>query len=133
MKLSYLPALGALALTSFIATPSVEAAPPSHWRTLANRSIRAGSTRDTVNVNTRDRYRQIQLCVRDAPLRLNSYTVRFDNNRVQTIRVNSRVNSGTCTRTTSLTSGPRRITRVDLAYQQVPRGSRSPQLRVQAR
>jgi len=133
VKLSYLPAFGALALASVIGTAAADAQPPSQWRTLASRSIRMGSTRDTVPVNSRNRYRQVQVCVLNAPLRLNSYTVRFDNNRVQTVRVNSRVNTGACTRATSLTSAPRRITRIDLAYQQVPRGSRAPQVRVVGR
>lgn len=133
MKLSYLPALGALALGSFGFVPAADAAPPSQWRTLATRTIRTGTTRDTVNVNARDRYRQFQLCLRDAPLRLSSYTVRFDNNRIQTVRVNARINPGACTRAVNLTSAPRRISRVDLAYQQVPRGSRPPQVRVVAR
>ncbi len=133
MKLSYLPAVSLAVLTPIVALSPADAQPPSAWRVLASRTLGVGSSRDSVNTRSSNRYRQIQVCARLASISLNNYTVRFDNGRQQTIPVHGRVTSGACTRITSLTSGPRWITRIDFSYQRIPHGQRAPQLRVMTR
>lgn len=135
MKLSYLLALGAFAL-SFLAslTPAQAQRPPANnWRLLAFKTVGAGTDRDTIHVRSNSRYRQIQLCAFNAPLRMNDFNVRFDNGRRQDVRVRSRINAGTCTRAIALTNAPRRIARVDLTYQRIQRGVRAPLVRVMVR
>jgi len=132
VKLSYLPAF-ALALTGMSLSQPVDAARPSQWRTIATRTLAPRTSHETIGLNNRDRYRQLQFCVRGAPVRLNAFKVRFDNGRVQNVRVNDRLNSGGCSRVTNLINGPRRLARVDLTYQQIPQGARPPQLRLLAR
>lgn len=133
MKLSYLPAFAALALTGMSLSQPADAAGPSQWRTIATRTLAPRTRQETIGLNNRDRYRQLQFCAHGAPVRLNSFTVRFDNGRAQNVRVNSRLHSGGCSRVTNLVNARRRLARVDLTYQQIPQGARPPQLRLLAR
>ncbi|TCU55735.1 hypothetical protein EDF58_10620 [Novosphingobium sp. PhB57] len=139
MKFSYLPACSfacfaaALVGTFAFSLAPADAAPPSNWRVLASQTVATGSSRTTIRIPGSNRYRQIQLCTRNAPIRLSNYTFRFDNGRQQSVRVNSRINTGGCSRAINLTNPPRRIDRVDLAYQPIPRGTRAPQIRVVGR
>ncbi|TCM18835.1 hypothetical protein EDF56_104369 [Novosphingobium sp. PhB165] len=132
MKLSYLLALGAVAVTPLVALAPAEAAPPSHWTTLGTRTVNPGTTHSTFTVGSRNAFRQVQLCTRAAPIRMTSYTVRLDNGRQQNIRVNATIRANSCTRVTTLTGGPRRIDRVTASFQRVPQGTR-PQIRIMAR
>ncbi len=107
---------------------------PTQWRILAFKTVGAGTDRDTINVNRAERYRSVQLCSFNAPIRMVDFKVRFDNGRRQDVRVRSLVPARGCTREIRLDgNGSRRIQRVDLTYERVQRGMRTPLIRVMAR
>lgn len=107
---------------------------PAQWRLLAFKTVGAGTDRDTINVNRAERYREIQLCSFNAPIRMVDFKIRFENGRRQDVRVRSMIAARSCTRAVRLDgNGARRIQRVDLTYERVQRGMRTPLIRVMAR
>ena len=107
---------------------------PAQWRILAFKTVGAGTDRDTILVRRADRYRTLQLCSFNAPIRMVDFKVRFDNGRWQDVRVRSMVAARSCTREIRLEgNGARRIQRVDLTYERIQRGMRTPLIRVMAR
>lgn len=104
-----------------------------NWRTIAFKTVASGTDRDVIDVRGNNRYRQVRLCVFNAPIRMRDFDVRFDNGGRQDVRVRDRIRAGTCTRNIDLEGDRRDIDRIRLVYERLPRSRYLPLVRVQAR
>jgi len=125
--------LSAVTAAATLAVAAPAAAQNYNWRTIAFKTVGAGTDRDTINVRGSTRYREIRLCAFNAPIRMRDFDVSFENNTRQNVRVRQRIAAGTCTRNIDLTGNRRDIERVRLVYERLPRGRYMPLVRVQAR
>lgn len=134
MRRSYLPVLGALSAIACSIAP-LSAASPSHdaWIFLGARNIGSGTDRETMNVISERRFRQLQFCVFNTPLRLDTVSIRFDDGQPQDVPVNRRIGRGECSQVIDLTGAPRHVRSVDLAYRSVSRFRRAPMVRIVGR
>jgi hypothetical protein len=103
------------------------------WRTIAFTTVSGGTDVDRINVRGDRRYRQMRLCVFNAPLRMRDFDIRFENRQRQDVRVRQRIRAGTCTRNIDLAGGRRDIEWVRLRYEPIRRGFTRPLVRLQAR
>ena len=122
--------LAATAAT-LVATPAV--AQNWNWRTIAFKTVSGGVDNDRIDVRGNTRFRELRLCVFNAPLRMRDFDVRFENNQRQDVRVRDTIRAGTCTRNIDLTGNRRDIETIRLRYSPIYRGSARPIVRVQAR
>jgi hypothetical protein len=124
----------ALAATLFVVlSSSSPASAQSGWRTVAYKTVGAGTDRDTIRVRGDARYRQVRLCSINRPIVMQDFSVRFANGRTQDIRVRNRIAAGSCTRAAELNGGRRNIEEIRLVYGRLERGVRTPLIRVQVR
>lgn len=132
MRISSLLALAA-PVVALVSSALVQAQ-PMQWRLLAFKTVGAGTDRDTIHVNRAERYRFIQLCSFNAPIHMVDFKVRFENGKRQDVHVRNIIAARSCTRAIRLDgNNARRIQRVDLTYQRVQRGVRTPLIRVMVR
>lgn len=104
-----------------------------NWRTIAYKTVNRGTDVDRINVRGNARYREVRLCVFNAPLRMNDFDIRFENNQRQDVRVRQRIGAGQCTRNIDLAGNRRDIEWIRLKYDRVARGYRTPLVRIQVR
>ncbi len=123
--------LGAVSAAALSAMPV--GAQQSSWRTIAYKTVNGGTDVDRINVRGDRRYRQVRLCVFNAPLRMRDFDVRFENNQRQDVRVRERIRADRCTRNIDLVGGRRDIEWIRLKYEPIQRDRTRPIVRVQAR
>lgn len=116
-----------------LASPASAQRYGNSWRTIAFTTVGAGTDQDTIPVRGNNRYREVRLCVFNAPIRMRDFDIRFDNGGRQDVRVRQRIGAGTCTRNVDLEGNRRDIERIRLVYERLPRAFRRPLIRVQAR
>lgn len=92
----------AASVAALVATPAV--AQNWNWRTIAFKTVSGGVDNDRINVRGNTRFRELRLCVFNAPLRMRDFDVRFENNQRQDVRVRDTIRAGTCTRNIDLTA-----------------------------
>ena len=129
MRILLLGTAAAAATLAFTAPATAQ----QNWRTIAFKTVASGTDRDTINVRGNTRYREVRLCVFNAPIRMRDFDVRFDNGGRQDVRVRQRIGAGSCTRNIDLEGNRRDIERIRLVYERVARARRTPLIRVQAR
>ena len=128
--------LSALALgaAGLIATAPADAQTRwGNWRTVGFKTVSSGVDTDRITVQGRERFRQVRLCVFNAPLAMRDFDIRFENNQRQDVRVRQRIGAGTCTRNIDLVGNRRDIDVIRLKYSPIRRGWTRPLVRVQAR
>ena len=103
------------------------------WRTIGYKTVNGGTDVDRINVRGDRRFREVRLCVFNAPLRMRDFDVRFENNQRQDVSVRQRIGAGTCTRNVDLYGNRRDIEWIRLKYEPIARGYTRPIVRVQAR
>lgn len=121
----------AATVAALAATPAM--AQNWNWRTIAFKTVSGGVDNDRINVRGRERFREVRLCVFNAPLRMHDFDIRFENNQRQDVRVRERIRAGTCTRNIDLVGNRRDIDVIRLRYSPILRGYTRPVVRVQAR
>ena len=121
----------AAAVAAMAAAPS--SAQRGDWRTIAFKTVNRGTDVDRINVRGHARYREVRLCVFNAPLRMRDFDIRFENNQRQDVRVRERIRAGRCTRNIDLVGNRRDIERIRLRYERLARGYTAPLVRVQVR
>lgn len=127
---SYLLALGALcAVAPLSASPTRADA----WLFLGARNLASGSEQETLNVTSERGFRQLQLCVFNTPLQLNTVSVRFDDGQQQEVPVHNRIAHGACSQAIDLVNAPRHVRQVELGYGSVSRFRRAPMVRIVGR
>ena len=131
--MSRAPLLIAAALVTAAAAPAAAQNWTSNWRTIAFKTVSGGTDVDRINVRGSYRYREVRLCVFNAPLAMRDFDVRFENNQRQDVRVRQRIRAGTCTRNIDLSGNRRDIEWIRLKYSPIRRGGTRPLVRVQAR
>ncbi len=128
-RLLILAAASAVALTSAPALAQQWGA----WRTIAFKTVNGGTDVDRINVRGDRRYREVRLCVFNAPLRMRDFDIRFENNQRQDVSVRQRIGAGRCTRNIDLAGNRRDIEWIRLRYERIARGYTRPIVRVQVR
>lgn len=124
--------LAAIGAAGVLATAPATAQ-QSAWRTIAYKTVNGGTDVDRINVRGDRRYRQVRLCVFNAPLRMRDFDIRFENNQRQDVSVRERIRAGTCTRNIDLVGNRRDIEWIRLRYERIARGYTRPLVRVQVR
>lgn len=124
--------LAAIGAAGVLATAPATAQ-QSAWRTIAYKTVNGGADVDRINVRGDRRYRQVRLCVFNAPLRMRDFDIRFENNQRQDVSVRERIRAGTCTRNIDLVGNRRDIEWIRLRYERIARGYTRPLVRVQVR
>ena len=104
----------------------------SSWRTIGYKTVSGGVDTDRITVQGHARYRQVRLCVFNAPIVMRDFDVRFENGGHQDVRVRQRIGAGTCTRNIDLAGNRRDIETVRLKYSPIRRGWTRPLVRVHA-
>ena len=103
------------------------------WRTVGYKTVSSGVDTDRIDVRGNARYRQVRLCVFNAPIHMRDFDVRFANGRSQDVNLRQRIGAGTCTRNIDLSGNRRDIASVRLKYSPIQRGWKRPLVRVQVR
>lgn len=75
-----------------------------------------GADRDSIPARGGEQYREIMICVENAPVAFQDVTVRFRNGGTQNIRLRQRIAAGRCSRVVSLSGRDRDIQAVDFSY-----------------
>ena len=125
--------IGAAAAAATLALAAPAAAQGYNWRTIAFKTVASGTDRDVIDVRGNNRYREVRLCVFNAPIRMRDFDIRFDNGGRQDVRVRQRIRAGSCTRNIDLEGNRRDVDRIRLVYERFQRGRYTPLVRVQAR
>jgi hypothetical protein len=123
----------ALATAATLVLPAAADAQRGGWRIIGFKTVGAGTDRDTIRVRGRERFRQVQLCSLNRPIRMMDFDVVFANGGRQDVQVRQRIAPGACTRAIDLKGQARDIARIELAYGRLERGVRTPVIQVRAR
>ena len=111
-------AAGAAAVFVLAAGP---ASAQGRWELLGQRQVGFQVDRDVVGGRGQGRFSVIRICVANAPVRFRDVDVVFANGERQQLPVNAFVRAGGCTPNLDLRGRARRIARVEMAYNAVPR------------
>jgi len=125
-------AAGAATLATAVVPASAQAWRNNNWRTIAYTTV-SGRDNDTIRVPGTARYRQLRLCVYNAPLTMRDFDVRYRNGGHQDINVRQRIRANTCTRNVDLSGNRRDVTALRLKYTAIRHGWTRPLVRVQVR
>ena len=106
---------------------------PGGWRVIGHKVVNGGSDTDWVYTPGSRRYRQVRLCVANAPLHMKDFDIYFRNGGHQDVATRDRLNPGMCTRVVDIRGGARDITRIRLKYGRLARGVQAPLVRLSAR
>lgn len=107
------------------------------WNRLGSVEVRIGSTRETLWVPGRQRYREVRLCVDRRALRVNSFTIGFPRQggrwpQEQFVPFSRTIAPGQCSRETRIRGGVRDIRQIEIRVARVTQGQR-PRLRLEGR
>ncbi len=103
-------ALAALAMAA-------PAASQSGWTRLGQREVNDSVERDTIRARGSAQYRQVMICVEEAPVRFVDVVIRYRNGGTQDVRVRSLIRAGACSRDIALRGRTRDIEAVDFTYE----------------
>lgn len=131
--MSRLPILAAAAAAALMTAVPAHGQQWAAWRTIAFKTVNGGTDVDRISVRGDRRYRQVRLCVFNAPLRMRDFDIRFENGQRQDVDVRQRIGAGTCTRNVDLYGNRRDIEWIRLKYEPIARGYARPLVRVQVR
>ena len=106
-------AAAALAVLA-IAAP---AASQSGWTRLGQREVNDSVERDTIRARGSTQFRQVMICVEQAPVRFYELVVRYRNGATQNVRIRSLVRASDCSRNIDLRGRNRDIEAVDFTYE----------------
>ena len=126
-------ALGAAGVAVAATPASAQRWRPGTWHTVGYKTVSGGVDTDRITVQGRQTFRQVRLCVFNAPLVMRDFDVRYANGGHQDVRVRQRIGAGTCTRNIDLNGQRRDISTIRLQYSPIRRGFTRPLVRVQAR
>ena len=104
----------AAAAAVMVAAP---AAAETGWTGLGHREVGDNVDRDTIRVEGRRQFRQVMICVEQAPVRFYELAVRYHNGATQNVRIRALVRAGDCTRNIGLRGRSRDIQAVDFTYE----------------
>ena len=76
----------------------------------------SGAERDTIPARGGGQYRELRICVDNAPMQLQEVVVRYRNGGSQVLRPRARIRAGGCSRTFGLVGRDRDIQAVELGY-----------------
>ena len=124
--------LGA-SLAALVGTDVAQAQFVPEWRAIGFRTVRAGTDTDWVVTPGAKRFRQLRLCVENAPINLVDVDVYFANGGHQDFDFRGLVGVGGCTRALNLEGRRRDIARVRLRYERIARSMAVPLVRISAR
>jgi len=128
------PLIAAVAATVLALAAGPAAAQNSGaWRTVGHTTVGFGTDVDRIHVRSDRRFRQVRLCVFNAPLRMRDFDIRFEGGRRQDVNVRQFIGAGSCTRNIDLHGDRRRIDWIRLRYERIVRGTARPFVRVQVR
>ena len=122
----------AAALMAALAMP-VPAAAQSGWMGIGRREVSDSVDRDTIRARGNAQYRQIMICVEQAPVRFHDVNVRYRNGRTQDVRLRSLIRAGGCTRFIDLRGRERDIDAVDFTYEAASLGRQRARVELYAR
>lgn len=92
-----------------------------------------GADRDTVRARGSAQYREIMICVENAPVAFQEVVVRFKNGGTQNVRLRQRIAAGRCSRVVGLSGRDRDIQAVDFTYAPAAGGGARPTVQLYAR
>lgn len=130
-RMMILAAAGGVAAAAVAAAPAM--AQSGNWRTIGFKTVSGGTDVDRITVPGGRRWREVRLCVFNAPLRMRDFDIRFDNGQRQDVSVRQRIRAGTCTRNIDLNGQVRDVDWIRLKYEPIRRGLARPLVRLQAR
>jgi hypothetical protein len=106
-------------LTAIIAAFAVAApaAAQSGWTRLGHREVNDSVERDRIEARGGARYRQVMICVEEAPVRFASVVVRYRNGATQDVSLRELIRAGACSRDIQLRGRDRDIEAVDFTYE----------------
>lgn len=115
------------------AQPNGQGVGQSAWRVIGSKTLDRSATRDTVRLPGLQQYRQLRLCVYEAPLSVRDVTVFFASGTRQDAATRQQFKADSCSQVIDLRGMSRDLTRVVVRYDRIPRGSAAPLVRVVAR
>lgn len=119
---------------AFSALPlSATQAADNAWLFLGARNVASLTDHETVGVDSERHFRQLQVCVFNTALQLNTIIVHFEGQQKQDVPVQARIGGGSCTHSIDLVNAPRRVHSVELTYKSVSRFRRLPMVRIVGR
>lgn len=83
-----------------------------------------GADRDSIPARGGEAYREIMICVEDAPVAFQEVVVRYRSGASQNIRLRQRIAAGRCSRVVGLSGRDRDIQAVDFTYAPAAGGAR---------
>ena len=92
-----------------------------------------GADRDTVPARGGEQYREIMICVENAPVAFQEVVVRFRSGATQNVRLRQRIAAGRCSRVVGLSGRDRDIQAVDFTYAPAAGGGARPTVQLYAR
>lgn len=92
-----------------------------------------GADRDSIPARGSAQYREIMICVENAPVAFQEVVVRFRNGGTQNIRLRQRIAAGRCSRVVGLSGRDRDIQAVDFTYAPAAGGGTRPTVQLYAR
>jgi hypothetical protein len=120
------------ALIAGLAIPAAAVA-ESGWMGIGRREVSDSVERDAIRARGDAQFRQIMICVEQAPVRFQDVTVRYRNGATQDVRLRSLVRAGGCTRFIDLRGRQRDIEAVDFTYEAASLGRERARVELYAR
>lgn len=116
------------ARTAVMAATVLLAAAPAPARAqqgmgLIGHRVVEGADRDTIAARGSAQYREIMICVDEAPVAFQDVVVRYKSGGSQNIRLRQRIAAGRCSRVVSLTGRDRDIATLDFTYSPAAAGA----------
>lgn len=112
-----------LAATVLLAAAPLAPALAQQGMGLIGHRVVEGTDRDTIAARGSAQYREIMICVDEAPVAFQDVVVRYKSGNSQNIRLRQRIAAGRCSRVVSLTGRDRDIANVDFTYSPAAAGA----------
>lgn len=122
----------ALAALAFAMVPAAPALAQQGMGMIGQRVV-DGADRDTITARGSAQYRELMICVENAPVAFQEVVVRYRGGASQNVRLRARIAAGRCSRIVDLTGRDRDIATVDFSYAPVPAGGGRPLIQLYAR
>ena len=114
MRWTHAAAAGAVLM---IAASSAAATTDTGWMGIGEREVGDNVDHDTIRATAHDQFRQLMICVEQAPVRFVDVVIRYRNGGTQDVRLRSLIRDGGCTRFIDLRGGRRDVEAVDFTYE----------------
>ena len=123
----------AAALAAIWMAAAAPVAAQTAWVKIGDRRVSDEVDRDTIRARGGEEFRQLMICVEQAPVRFHSITVRFQNGGTQDVRLRALVAAGRCSRFIDLRGRDRDVAAVDFVYESASLRGRPAQIELFAR